>query len=353
MEYNFPIPEQLSQFPTVGGGDEYDPDRFFEPDRPSGDRVRASDADYAARSADELADALERAGRGDVVWVPGDEAIDVRGLSGVEIDAGVILASDRGLNGSSGALLYTPENPEPLFKIVGAGARVTGIRFKGPVTTHVEYSWKREGNCVSVRADDVEIDNCVFRGWGYACVELGRTGFVEDSHVHHNHFVDNPMQSLGYGVVVRHADPLIQSNYFDYNRHAISGSGYPDCSFVARNNFCGPHTILAPFDMHRENEVDSSGGWQAGKRFEIVQNVVLATTHAGGGHDMTGIFIRGVPMEESLIANNQFAHPGKPVGAGESGDAYVISMASDLEEANTVAVGNYYDEPDPRPTFEH
>lgn len=352
MEYNHPIPDQLSDFPTIGGGDGYRPNRFREPDYPCGGRVARTDANYVVETADELERAInDRAGRGEVVWIPGDVAVDVTGLERLEPAPGVIVASDRGMGGSSGALLYTADNPFPLFKLSGADSRLTGIRFKAPVTTHVEWDWRKEGTGVSVRADDVEIDNCVFRGWGHACVEIGRGGFVDRTHIHHNHFVDNPMEALGYGTVVHHGDPLVQSNYFDYNRHAIAADGAPDCSYTAQFNFCGPRTILAPFDMHRENEVKENGGEQAGKRFEIVENVVMSQYRDSDSWPMVAAFIRGVPLEQSVIAHNQFIH-SETDGVGGNGEAYKLAAPS-LEESNVTVTGNYYDVEDPRPRTLH
>lgn len=345
MEYNHPAPEQLSRYPTVGGGAGYDPNRFDEPSWPTGDRVTAGDADHEVRSGDAFASAVAGANTGDVVWIPGDAELDVTGISDLEPAGDVVVASDRGLNGSEGALLAASRSVHPFLKLRNAGVRVTGIRFRFPVTEHVSYENGGVGTGIAVDAPDVEIDNCVFRGFGHAGVEIGREGFVERTHIHHCSFVDNPMDELGYGVVVYHGDPLVQANYFDNNRHGIAGGGDDDCAYTLYHNFFGPHTISHSIDMH-------DGGGQAGRRFDIVQNVVLATHRDTDGHVESGIYIRADPIEESVIAHNQFAHDPAPSGVGDWGDAYELSVGS-VSGSNIVPAANHYGQADPAPVPEH
>lgn len=354
MEYNYDIPSELSRFPGVGGGDDYDPDAFCEPDRPCGDRITASDADFTVESASELERAVGDADEGDVIWIPGDVDMDITGVEDLSLPRNGVIASDRGMNGSDGALLYTAESPRPLFKLTEDGGRITSARFLGPIRTHEEYAWYKEGTGVAVDADDIEVDNCVFRGFGHACVAIGRDGFVGGTHVHHNRLVDNPMSELGYGVITFHGNPLIQSNYLDNNRHGIACDGWRDASYTARYNFCGPHTVLQTFDMHRASEVDSNAGDQAGRWFEIVNNVIMAAQETYSDHTATGIYIRGTPLEGGLIANNQFAQVGKPSGIGDWGEAYEVDIIDQsLEDANVIIGDNHYGVDSPKPISTH
>ena len=95
----------------------------------------------------------------------------------------------------------------------------------------------------------------------------------------------------------------------------------------------------------------SNHDW-AGKSFEIIGNVILADTELNG-HAATGIFIRGDPLEKSIIAENQFAHkpevddnPG--FGVGSWGDAYALNVSS-IADSNIVVGENYYNTTSPSP----
>lgn len=345
MEYNHSVSDALSSYPGVGGGDDYDPGAFTQPGWATGPRVTSSDADHVVRSGSELENAIESTSGGEVVWVPGDARVDVTGLRYVTPAANVTVASDRGLDGSDGALVESTESIHPLFKLTNAGVRFTGLQFLFPVTANQSYSSSDVGTGIAVDAEDVEIDNCVFRGFGHAGVEIGRGGHVGGTHIHHNHFVDNPMDSLGYGVVVYHGDPLVQTNYFDNNRHGIAAGGDDDCAYTAYYNVFGPYTVSHTLDMHEGN------GGNGGRSFTIVQNVVLATERIDG-HVESGIYIRGDPIEESVIAHNQFAHDSEPSGTGDWGDAYELSVSS-VEGSNIVPTHNHYAQSSPAPIPEH
>ncbi len=355
MNYNHPVPDELSRFPGIGGGANYDPGAYSKSGWPTGGPVTRDDATHVVTTASGFKRAVMTASDGAVVWVPGGANIDVTGLENVVVDSQITIASNRG-TGGSGALLHTSKSPIPFMNILASNARVTGLRFLAPITNYQEYKWSKEGVCITINADAVEIDNCVFRGFGYAGVEVGRRDLVTDVHVHHNRFVDNLLAELGYGVIVRSTRVLILGNYFDNNRHAVTSDGDKHSRYIARYNFCGPHTILQTFDMHAADEVNSNAGDYGGCWFWIVNNVVMADTEHNG-HKATGIFIRGNPLERSVIAHNQFAHqwtsddnPGW--GVNEWGDAYVLNVRS-VTDSNITVGHNYYgvDSPNPVPDF--
>lgn len=354
MNYTHPVPDELSRFPGIGGGENYDPNSYSQPNWPTGEPVTREDATAVVTTAAGFKRAVMTATDDAVVWVPGDTDIDITGLENIVVDNRITIASDRGAGGP-GALLYTSESPIPLLNVLAANVRITGLRFLAPITEYQDYEWSKEGVCITINADAVEVDNCVFRGFGYAGVEVGRRTLVDDVHVHHNRFVDNLLAELGYGVIVRSARVLILGNYFDDNRHAVASDGERNARYIARYNFCGPHTVLHTFDMHAADEVDSDAGDFAGRWFRIVNNVVMADTELRG-HDATGVYIRGDPLEESLIAHNQFAHhwtdddPGW--GVNEWGDAYVLDVES-VDDSNITVGNNYYGvtSPEPIPDF--
>jgi hypothetical protein len=351
MEYSHPVPDGLSAFPELSGEEKEATGRGS--DRPRGDRVTAADADRTVRTVAELEAALEDAGRGEVVWLPGDATLDVTGVSSLRPAAGVTVASDRGLDGSAGALLRVrhpgepDERPRPLLDLRGDGARVTGLRFAAPETDLADHVWWKEGSAVRIDADGVEVDRSAFRGWGHAGVEVGREGPVARTHVHHSAFVDNALRSLGYGVVVFHGDPLIRSNYFDNNRHAVACDGFVDAAYVARDNVCGPRAYGHVFDMHRGEEVSADAGSQAGRRIEVVDNVVMARTD-DDGDPVTGVFVRGTPLDGGRITGNRFAHPPASRPTGRAGEAYRLAV-EDAEAAGIRVADNEFDVTDPRP----
>lgn len=106
----------------IGGGDGYPR------------TVLRSGATVVVANASDLIAALGRAACGDVIYVDDDASIDLAGLggmSGIEIPAGVTLASGRGVAGSLGALIRTTERTvAPLF-VARDGVRVTGLRIEG------------------------------------------------------------------------------------------------------------------------------------------------------------------------------------------------------------------------------
>lgn len=93
--------------------------------------------DYTVREPDDLVAALAAAGPGQVVFIPGDVEMDLTALIYVEdlvleIPGGVTLASDRGHNGSKGALLTNDALDAPnMISTLGPDVRVTGLRLRG------------------------------------------------------------------------------------------------------------------------------------------------------------------------------------------------------------------------------
>ena len=91
---------------------------------------------YSVSTKAELLTALKSAKAGEIVFVKKSAVIDMTGTPSVTIPAGVTLAGDRGLAGSSGALIKRVKNlnggwEEPMFIAGGDNVRVTGLRLEG------------------------------------------------------------------------------------------------------------------------------------------------------------------------------------------------------------------------------
>ncbi|NRA98023.1 MAG: hypothetical protein HRU14_17640 [Planctomycetes bacterium] len=233
----------------------------------------------------------------------------------IEVPAGVTLASDRGREGSPGALLFSDElKTRPLFQTAGSDVRFSGLRLRGPDPErrldHHRRSYSggsRERNqehyyslptSDGVRAlhDRLSVDNCELAGWSHAAVDLRRG---DDHVVRHSFLHHNQRQGLGYGVCLDVASATIERNLFDWNRHSIAGTGRPGCGYVARHNVERGVSLSHCFDMHggrdREDGTDI-----AGTRMVFERNTFLGTA--------LSIKLRGVPEESAHVEGNWFSH---------------------------------------------
>lgn len=189
----------------------------------SGYQRPLAEPNYRVATADELLSALGQARAGEVVYVDDARQIDLTDQRGIVIPGGVTLASGRGQNDSPGALLFTTEDKDTkgaaresfcLFKTGGSGARVTGLRLRGPdPRRRVQYDYLNS-NGILAKHDGLEVDNCEIYAWSHAGV------FVQagtDFHIHHNFIHHTRRLGLGYGVSIDRAEVLIEANIFDYS----------------------------------------------------------------------------------------------------------------------------------------
>lgn len=236
---------------TMGGGSGY------------GRVVTRTDADAVVDTATGITDALSAASEGDVVFVAGDATIE-GGDEQFEVPAGVTFASNRGQNGSPGALLTTDDEPDAVVQVSGANSRVTGFRVRGPHTnTYVSYddgiSFGNEtADGVRVVGANSEVDNNDIAGFTHAGVAIKGDG--DGRHVHHNYIHQNNTQGLGYGVSVGYGDdlnPTIEYNYFDENRHSVTATG-ENYGYTCRYNHIGPTSVLHPIDIHDPGSQDTT-----------------------------------------------------------------------------------------------
>jgi hypothetical protein len=281
--------------------------------------------DFIANDLDALLDVLPKAKKDQVVFIPGDAEIDLTARIYIEglvvgVPAGVTLASDRGHEGSLGALLTSDTLKTPLMiRALGPGVRITGFRIQGPNPkrnlAHHARAFAKDGggskyyykfptqNGVSTKQDQLEVDNCDISGFGHAGVYL-RLG--QGHHIHHNFIHHCQHNGLGYGVSHGTSSSLVEFNLFDSNRHSIAGTGRPGCGYVARHNVELGVSLSHCFDMHGGRDRDD-GTEVAGTSIEIHNNTFRAP--------QTPIVIRGVPQEKCDVHHNWFPQHSKPARA--------------------------------------
>ena len=276
---------------------------------------RVGRSDFSVGTARELIAALSKAKAGQVVAVADAAEIDltaaVRGRKGVwAIPAGVTLSGGRGRKGSPGGLIFSDEmKTSPLFRIGGAGVRLTGLRLRGPDGEIREKELRRrirEGTyyglptSAGVHCDRarLEVDNCELSCWSHAGVYLRKGGTA--ARVHHNHIHHCQRLGLGYGVCLNATDGLVEANRFDHCRHHIAGTGRPGTSYEARWNLVGLGANGHSFDMHGGRDRKDSTD-VAGTEIHIHHNTFRAT-------NVPAIVIRGRPERLARIHHNWFLH---------------------------------------------
>ncbi len=284
--------------------------------------------DYTVKDVEALREALGQAQEGQVIFIPGDSEIDLTTLVYIEqlvlaIPAGVTLASDRGHDGSLGALLTSDAlNTRTMISTAGPGVRVTGLRLQGPNPKryldhhrrsfgegkpgHAYYYKFPTQDAIGCQHDGLEVDNCEISGFGHAAICLKQG---QGHHVHHNYIHHCQYNGLGYGISHNTASSIVEHNLFDWNRHSIAGTGRPGCTYVARYNVELGTSLSHCFDMHGGRD-RKDGTDIAGTSIEIYGNTFRAP--------QTPIVIRGVPQEICDVHHNWFvkhSDAGKAVRA--------------------------------------
>lgn len=309
----YPDDDAPSWFDTVGG--------FYK--RPPG-RVTREEATVVARTAETLLDAVSTADA--TVWVPNNTTIDLTGIHGHSIADGVTIASGRDVaNDVAGGTLsvddYANDNGEHVFKTYAKNVRITGLQLSGPSTEREQYD-EATARCFGLFVgDSCSFDNNDVFGWPFAGFTHGAHGYAPSHVIRHNHFHDNFMEGLGYGVELINGHHDIHHNYFERTRHAISGFGFESNGYEAWHNVVGPTTMSHAFDMHDLGANISGGGDVAGGTITIRSNL-FQFTHDVDGDGQEAIAIRGVPAKRCDIDDNDFQHDTKPSNTGDQGSAY-------------------------------
>jgi hypothetical protein len=274
------------------------------------ERVRLGDVSYLVDNKKELFRALSKAKTGEIVYVDDSAKIDLSNADKISIPSGVILASGGWNEQKKGALLYSySKEISSLFITAGDNVRITGLRIIGPDYRYRKSELKTlydEGKYYSEKTSlgistihkNVVVDHCELAGWGYAALKYH--GGASDGHVAENYIHHNQRWGLGYGVVIDNAKVLIEKNVFDWNRHAIAGSGTPGTSYEARYNSVRKNSRSHAFDMH--GGVDRKDGTDIAGDFISIHNNIFY------GESEPAIKIRGKPQKGAFIYNNCFYH---------------------------------------------
>lgn len=271
---------------------------------------------YTVKDIDSLLKALSKAEDGQVVFIPGNVEIDLTTLVYIEklvleIPGGVTLASDRGHNGSQGALLMSDtQNTSVMLRAKGPDVRITGLRIQGPnPKQHLDHHRRAFGSegggheyyykfptqrGIVTNHNGLEVDNCEISGFGHGGIYLQHG---EEHHIHHNFIHHCQYHGLGYGVVLNIASAVIEFNLFDWNRHSIAGTGRPGCSYVARHNVELGIASSHCFDMHGGRDRRDKTNI-AGTSIKIYNNTFYAKARP--------IVIRGVPEGKCRVYQNWF-----------------------------------------------
>ncbi|TQQ79339.1 hypothetical protein EGH24_11960 [Halonotius terrestris] len=271
---------------TVGGGTGY------------ANTVSQSAADIVVRTHSEFVDGLSAASAGDIVYVAGGTSIEL-GDRTYEIDDGVTLASDRGIDGAAGGRLHTDYEPGELLRLRG-DARLTGLRVEGP---HPGDDWSGDyAHGVQLRGA-CEVDNCDIWGFAYSGIDVDEG---DGAHIHHNVIRECNKSGLGYGVAANSGTPVIEYNYFNYNRHSVATSG-DNPGYICRYNHFGPTEVMHNIDAHDP----------AGDRYEIHNNVVETIRREWDDNLNHSVDVRGVPDDVATIHDNWFFNDNAPDPDGE------------------------------------
>jgi hypothetical protein len=285
-----------------------------------------TDGQHKVKTPEELVAALAKAQPGEVIFIDPKAELDFTTLIYAEqlvltIPGGVTVASNRGQDGSLGALLYSEAfATSPLLTTLGPDVRLSGLRLRGPdpkrrLDHHRRafssgraekdasaYYYKFPvSNGIATKFPGLEVDNCEISGFSHAGVWLSNG---DRHHVHHNYIHHNQYHGLGYGIshgYGENAVSLIEYNVFDYNRHSIAATGKPGNAYEACNNVEIGHANGHYFDMHGGAD-RKDGTLIAGDWMKIHHNTFTLTEAAT-------VVIRGVPQQQAEIHHNWFAHP--------------------------------------------
>jgi hypothetical protein len=273
-------------------------------------------------SAASLKLALTSAQSGDTVFIPDSViiTIDSPDYFNLPINTGVTLASNRGSNGSCGALIKVTNNAsnDNIFIFAGENTRITGLRFEGPSLLNNPDVTKR---CIfSDGYNNILIDNNEIYDWPKwaIAVEINASqGRYSSSGItiRNNYIHDNTGlgKGWGYGVVLggsfnTHPNgpnpfALIKGNLFSNNRHDISSSGLRGSGYEASYNVVLGGNYSSNFDVHGGRDHGQSGidADIASTFIHIHHN-----TFFEGRVDHNSIGIRGIPTYMALINNNKF-----------------------------------------------
>ncbi len=330
------------------------------------------DADYVVDSPTSLINALNNAEPGEIVFVAGD--INLTGYSPITIPEGVILAGDRGdwKGLPEGAMIYDDNrgNWQPFFW-VETGARITGLRIRGPYGDIDEEEEYPNYQAIGIFVDrpNVEIDNCEIFNWPNAGIILCEDQDNADNfyagaintYIHHNTIHHCQLTGLGYGIALglfeySVSNPrymgavtaLIEANLFFKCRHVVASNG----NIGKEYEFC--YNIISQVgESQYSHMIDVHGGYNrrgsgdntyiANSWVSIHHNTFMPTDQSAEKH---AVDIRGIPIKGGLIYHNWIWNQDPDMGIwqyhcfGEPGNLYVWNNRYGISDPPNIS--DYY-----------
>lgn len=351
-------------------------------------------------SAAELNDVLRSEFTGRIV-IPADAEWEMKDCDGswlreIPLRSGISLVGERGELGSR-PLLFTELEPNAgtgtvaLFELTGNDVMVEGLHLRGPWAAS-EHKRAAKPYIHGIRVIEnaeaqlgrrVLIADNEFDRWGGGAVHLvgshGETSLrdwdptwihleprdadlvrVERNYMHHN-----VMDDGGYGVMVGGgAYGTIVGNVFDFNRHAVAGTGRAYQGYIAKYNFVlqgglRQHANNAPdyYNQHFDVHGEGSGGYGglAGEYFEIEFNTIRGEqTYYAGTATRPAFMLRGKARNAALFRANVVVHdsldeavslkPGKIPRIGDLGGKLNFKARAnrfDTDYSTEVASGDF------------
>lgn len=189
--------------------------------------------DYTVTDDDELKQALLTAKSGEVIFLPSDAAIDLSDLRITEgyiatLKKGVILASDRGNNGSKGGTIYFSAAHNTLIRCLGDN-RITGLNLVG-VNGTLASGGINNGSFIGINAtgENIKIDNCEISGFSGTAVRMvNKGGVISDCYIHDNGSADG----RGIFITNKETQAEIRSNLFANNNTDLVASSFGSLDF--------------------------------------------------------------------------------------------------------------------------
>lgn len=296
--------------------------------RPSGMPTQA-EANYTVGTANALRSALDSAGSGDVIYINADIPID--SFDSYYLPAGITIVGgfcDPDIPGR-GPILHSNSYNRRHF-ITTSDLELWGISLQGPREDY--FDPREEPGTESdyytaglwAYGNSFTATGCEFRGWTVAGLEIGEKSTLTQGTIDRCTFVNNPMETLGYGIEQYNGHMDVGRCYFNFNRHSISGFGYADESYYLHDSMHGPDALSHAFDMHGLRQNTDYTGDLAGKYVHI-ENVTFPTTsdvRPGYSGDQEMFALRGVSEETTWIRDCHTYHDSAPTGSGSGGDAW-------------------------------
>ena len=223
---------------------------------------------------------------GQVVFIPSGTNITFPSGNTPSIPAGVTIASDRGYNGHTGAVLKKTQSSggwsDAMLLIGGNNVRVTGLTLEGEMLPSSAEPLESESlylqgirNVGSYTGEVV--DNNEIRGWAYSGVEVKGVPTNGRPWIHNNYFHHNQARGEGYGTEVNGGDALVEANTYDYNRHDITGTGRAGEQYTFQYNLilghCDNPTGGNHVDVH-ENGLENPTPMMSGSTYIVRYNTV-------------------------------------------------------------------------------